>query len=156
MNQFANMVGLAALVVAVVGCCQGTTTLQEGAAKTTVTVTMDGNPVEGASVSFTPTAGGRSATGRTDESGQAEMWTTSAGDGVMAGEYLVSVVKTEVDPSTVVEDPQAYYEEHRRPPPAPKKIAIVPQEYANPKKSGLTATVELDAENDVKLELSSS
>jgi len=156
MKNSINLLGLAALVAMLTGCSQGTTALQDGAAQTSVTVTMDGNPVEGASVSFTPIAGGRSATGRTDETGTADMCTTNTGDGVLAGDYLVSVVKTEIDPSTVVEDPQAYYAEHRRPPPSPKKIAIVPEEYGNAKKSGLTATVKLESENDINLELSSS
>lgn len=127
----------------------------EGAAETTVIVNLDGEPVEGATVTFTPQSGGRSAVGRTDATGTAKMGTSDTGDGVLPGVYAVAVLKSEVDPSSVVSDPQAYYDKHHRAPPPPKQTYLIPEKFSKPKLSGLSATVELGKANEVYFELKS-
>jgi hypothetical protein len=54
-------------------------------------VTLDGKPLEGALVMFTPVAGGRPAAARTDEGGCYELQYTEARDGALLGEHVVSI-----------------------------------------------------------------
>ena len=153
-NRIACTLGLLALALAPVGCSHDGG-LQEGAVAAVAIVTLDGVPIEGATVTFAPVNGGRSATGRTAETGQVAMGTSAPGDGVFPGEYQVSVIKKEVDPSTVIEDPQAYFDEHQRPPPSPKETYVVPKKYSQAKTSGLAVTITEEGDNNILLELSS-
>jgi len=57
------------------------------------TVTLDGAPLEGASVTFTPSEGGRPGSGTTDSSGKFTLTTYEAGDGAVLGQHKVTVVK---------------------------------------------------------------
>ncbi len=59
------------------------------------TVTLDGEPLEGAAISFTPAEGGRPASGNTDAQGKFTLGSFTANDGLPPGSYKVSVVKTE-------------------------------------------------------------
>ncbi len=63
-------------------------------------VTLDGQPVEGASVTFSPEEdSGKAAGGLTDSEGVFDLTTFSEGDGALPGDYRVTVTKTESDPS---------------------------------------------------------
>lgn len=53
-------------------------------------VTLDGEPLEGASVSFIPAAG-RSSSGQTDSSGRYELYYTGRIKGAMLGKHRVSI-----------------------------------------------------------------
>lgn len=152
-SHISCVLGLVALALGAAGCSEQVP-LQDGASPAVAVVTLDGQPVEGATVTLTPVGEGRSATGRTDENGRVEMGTSTPGDGVFPGEYQVSVIKKEVDPATLVEDPQAYFEEHNRPPPSPKETYIVPQKYSQARTSGLTTVITQGGENTITLELS--
>jgi hypothetical protein len=55
------------------------------------TVKLDGRPLEGAAVIFTPVAGGRPAGGRTDASGYYELVYTEDSDGAVLGEHSVRI-----------------------------------------------------------------
>ncbi|QDU77957.1 hypothetical protein Pan97_50360 [Bremerella volcania] len=57
------------------------------------TVTLDGQPLDGAAISFVPAEGGRPSTGQTDDQGHFTLASYTAGDGVPPGEYKVTVVK---------------------------------------------------------------
>jgi hypothetical protein len=59
----------------------------------TGTVTLDGEPLEGAVVGFTPEGGGRPATGTTDAEGRFRLTTFDDGDGALPGRHLVTVAK---------------------------------------------------------------
>jgi hypothetical protein len=54
-------------------------------------VTLDGKPLEGALVMFTPVAGGRPAAARTDEGGCYELQYTEDREGALLGEHIVSI-----------------------------------------------------------------
>jgi hypothetical protein len=56
-------------------------------------VTLDGQPVEGASVQFVPIGEGQPAFGTTDASGVFTLSTFKQGDGALKGEYKVTVSK---------------------------------------------------------------
>ncbi|HEV3117674.1 MAG TPA: carboxypeptidase-like regulatory domain-containing protein [Gemmataceae bacterium] len=67
-------------------------------------VTLDGQPVEGASIQFVPLDGGRVAFGTTDQDGYYTLSAFKPGDGAPKGEYKVTVAKMsdnamKVDPS---------------------------------------------------------
>ncbi|WP_116344378.1 hypothetical protein [Blastopirellula marina] len=146
--------GLCMTTWLVVGCSNQV--LLDGAAKTTVTVTLDDAPVEEAAVVFTPVEGGRSASGRTDVSGVAQMGTARVGDGVFPGEYKIVIVKSIDDPST---PPPAEEDQHehtgRGRPVYAKQIYLVPKKYISTSTSDLSTVVEADVENEVTLKLNS-
>ncbi|EAQ82251.1 hypothetical protein [Blastopirellula marina] len=132
--------------------CSGTTLL-EGAAKTIVTITLDGAPVDGAVVVFMPESGGRSASGISNPQGNAEMGTLESGDGVFPGKYKITIFKSIDDPSFVVKNASA---ESPGAPDSPPQIYLVPKKYISPRTSRLNATVHADQVNEVTLELTSS
>jgi hypothetical protein len=63
--------------------------------RVTGSVTLDGQPVDGATVAFYPDEGRRPARGITDASGNFELMTFKSGDGALLGQHRVSVTKTE-------------------------------------------------------------
>jgi hypothetical protein len=110
----------------------------------TGTVTLDGSPVSGAVVAFTPVGGGRPATGTTDGSGKFTLTTFDDGDGALPGEHLVAVIKGNVGP--VEGDPDSGEgEETPSAPTGPEQQTgqwLVPQDYWNFKTSGLSCEVK--------------
>lgn len=114
------------------------------------TVTYNGSPVEGATVSLvSPVTSGY---GSTDKEGHFTI-RNSQGEGLPVGEYKVTVIKTEV-PKTgkestsemdyVPPDPNA-------PPPQPKEL--LPAKYKQPETSQLGASVTESGPNEVTLTL---
>jgi hypothetical protein len=84
---------LAALSLPLTGC--GGTATNPNLVPVTGTITLDGKPLAGASVTFvgigaTP---GEGATGLTDEAGKYELAHFRAGAGAMPGEYKVVIMK---------------------------------------------------------------
>jgi hypothetical protein len=112
-------------------------------------VTLDGKPVEGAIVTFTPSGPGLGAAGTTDASGVYRLnpLTGRAGGGTLVGEYLVGVRKWEYQdpgPAPDPSDQKAYaawqdksLRASRREP-----TYITPQAYGDAATSGLKATVK--------------
>lgn len=73
------------------------------------TVTMDGEPLSSALVTFTPAAGGRSSTGKTDASGKYELAFVDS-KGALIGSHNVSVTTlTEVAASAPVSSDSEEY-----------------------------------------------
>jgi hypothetical protein len=122
-------------------------------------VTLDGKPIDGVAVTFTPAAGeqGIQAFGTTQADGS---YTLSAfrgarpGSGTVIGDYLVSCTKTiggdlplEVPPppdDATAADHEAWRREEakrRRTPPTPIQY-LVPKAYGDSQTSGLRATVK--------------
>jgi len=119
------------------------------------TVTLNGQPVDGATVVFVPKAlgtwgaaapqGPQVATGETDAQGRYSLGTFAKGDGAIPGEYLVKVFKypkpaAPAGTSSGGEEEYRPPEENAPPPPAPKNM--LPEKYANEQTSGLSFTVE--------------
>ncbi|MCU0877820.1 MAG: carboxypeptidase-like regulatory domain-containing protein [Pirellulaceae bacterium] len=127
-------------------------------------VKHNGNPVEGAIVSFVPTqTTGETATavGTTDASGKYVLSTRAKDDGAIPGDYKVSITKIEGGGqgtaagggavSTDGEMPADYAGASDAPPPTTKNL--LPAKYASADTSGLTATVGSKAETfDFNLE----
>ena len=87
-------------------------------------MTLDGQPVAGAAVVFTPEQG-EMATATTDASGRFELSTFERADGALPGKHRVTVAKTTVEPG---EDE--------------KIVFLIPKEYGNLKTSPLTWDVQ--------------
>lgn len=119
------------------------------------TVTLNGQPVDGATVVFVPKApstggttnpqGPQAASGETDAQGRYSLGTFAKGDGAIPGEYLVKVFKypkptTPAGTSSGGEEEYQPPEENALPPPAAKNM--LPEKYANEQTSGLSFTVE--------------
>lgn len=145
-----------ALLVAtmmMVGCGEGTQDDRPARAKVTGTVTHNGSPVEGATVSLQPASGsGQGAIGKTDASGKFTLTTYTPGDGALPGEYKISVSKVEVT-SMVSEEEALKLQEQGRPIPPAQTKQLLPQKYGNTETSGLTTTVEADQENQLDIAL---
>jgi len=117
-------------LLVVAGC--GGQILPEGMPKLTpvvLTVTMDGAPLDGATVGLIPLDSANSrwnAGGVTDQSGKAKIRTLAQYNGAVAGKYKVTVTKTYIEPSP---EGQTYEEfrKTKRPPPVEhvhKKFAV--------------------------------
>ncbi len=158
----AGVVSAAALigVLATVGCGSS----RPSTYQVTGTVTYEGDPVEGATVSFASTdPETRGAMGVTDSQGQYELTTFEKADGALPGEFKVRVFKYDREPEEVemsdgppdqiIEDmpddyePEAYEE-------AEPAQHLLPEEYASPASTPLSFTVEASDENvyDIDLE----
>ena len=128
--------------------------------KTTGTVTLDGKPIEGATVSFYPDGTNKPANGETDASGQYQMSSFNKNDGATVGSFRVTVQKqpkveyestpegTPYDPSMESSEPQAASD-------MGQSENSLPKMYADPETSGLTATVAESDSNVFNFELSS-
>lgn len=131
--------------ITALGCGSGTGL--EGLVSVQGTVTYNGNPVEGATVTFSPVAAGsKAAVGKTDASGVYSLTTRDPGDGIMPGDYTISVSKTEATGGLSLEEAEKWTEENPgKQPPSPKITEHLPAKYKTAKTSGLKATV---AESD--------
>jgi hypothetical protein len=148
--------------IAVVGCPGGGTAIQTDYVEGVVT--LDGEPVAGAIVTFQPKGpGGMSATGMTDEQGKYTLnpvgggqMAAEAGSGTLAGEYYVGVVKTEMEVPLSEEEAEEQGVEYVPPTgmESTKVTHIVPERYNNPKESGIEKTVT-EGQNSIPIELTS-
>ena len=75
-------------------------------AKVTGTVTLDGNPVSGATVTFAPNDGGRRSYGATDKQGHYELRFTGQLKGAVVGSHRVTIETGESESTTQSEDSQ--------------------------------------------------
>jgi hypothetical protein len=115
------------------------------------TVTVDGRPVEGASVMFMPQFPGRPALGVTDASGQFRLTTFASGDGAQPGQHTVTVTLQKTTGFVADKDGLSGGM-------APEGVRIewvVPQRYSKPETSELSVEVK-QGMSSVKLDLTSS
>lgn len=153
-----SWLALAALLPVHLTGCSGTSAPSGRPALTPVSglVFLDGEPVSGAVVTFQNTTGGPAAFGLTDATGAFELRTFEDGDGATRGEHRVTVTKFapgEESPAVSMDDP-AYDTPAANRPERPRNE--VPDIYANPSTSGLTAMVPEEGQGaEVMLELAS-
>lgn len=104
-------------------------------------VLWNGEPVENAIVALDSLAHKVTAVGTTDAEGIFKLETYRPGDGAVAGEHLVRIEKLET--TTVTAD-------------GITQVSVLPQRYADAKKSRLTATVTADGKTTLSFELTGS
>jgi hypothetical protein len=155
-------------LAALAGCPGGGTGV--GTVPVTGTVTLDGSPVSGASVAFSPkSADGRAAAGVTDASGRFELTTVAGGDGAMPGSYAVTITKAAGQALAPGQDPrsmggQLSAEQKEAASAAAKQAtgaggagagaeSAVPDKYASADTSGFTAEVTAGGDNDFTFEM---
>jgi len=149
-----------------VGCPRGKPGLKTVAV--TGTVTLDGQPVDGASVAFSPKApDGKAAVGLTDSSGKFTLKTDGTTEGALPGSYTVTVSKTSGGSadSAAMQPPSGQMsaeetaamakkaEEMMRGGGAVEAKDLLPAKYKSPATSGLTAEVKKGGENNFTFEL---
>ncbi|MGQ9762512.1 MAG: carboxypeptidase-like regulatory domain-containing protein [Thermogutta sp.] len=118
------------------------------------TVTFNGAPVEGATVTFIPKEGvtgepkPQAASGITDSSGRYTIGTFATGDGAIPGEYLVKVTKyrsaqrqqpAETNPENEM---QAFFQYEQGAKQQTRPKSELPAKYENEKTSGLFFQVQ--------------
>ncbi len=109
-------------------------------------VTLDGEPVEGATVLFKPQDGrGRPASGLTDSAGVFVLTTFREGDGVLPGSYLILVTKTEgresAAPAIIPGDDQSIKIHYKERFAKNRKKSLLPARYGDESKTPLSCTV---------------
>ena len=101
-------------------------------------VLWDGKPEEGVVVSLESKVHNVSSIAITDSTGAFKLKTYKTGDGAVAGEHAVRLEKR------IVKDPSAEIV---------VEVIVLPKKYADPKTSGLTATVAEKGPNDFTFEV---
>lgn len=142
-----------AVSVLLLGCGGGTKEDPNRPARTKVSgkVTLQGAPVEGATITLRPVQGNHSALALTDASGRYVLGTFDKSDGVVPGEYEVTVTK--LAPGTGGSQPSPddpNYNPNVKPEP-PKHL--LPEKYADPKTSNLKASVSTAPRDDLEFDL---
>jgi hypothetical protein len=147
-----------AVLVGLAGCASESRRDGPEMVDVTGTITLDGEPVEGAHVRFSPETRGPAAFAVSDKRGRYELRTFDPGDGAIPGKYGISVTK-EVSEGGMEFDSQAameaYVKEHGERPPARTTTSVLPEKYSIKKTSGLTAEITVAKKNRFDLELTS-
>lgn len=151
------------MLVFAVGCGGGKDPNRPKTCPVSGIVTLSGTPVEGATVNFQLAGGKTSSLGMTDASGKYTLSTFGGSDGARPGDYKVSIVK--YDRQAVQTPPPGQLapggidEKTYAPPqatganePAVPKNRL-PEKYANPETSQLTAKVDDKGKNEINFAL---
>lgn len=118
-------------------------------------VRYQGQPLEGALVTFSNPKLSASASGRTDAEGKFTLTTFESGDGAVPGKHLVSVSKVQT-PDQVVDKSSAPTVRNARTGPPKQTRWLIPKRYGNASTSGLTVDVGESGSTDIVLELQGS
>jgi hypothetical protein len=125
-------------------------------------VTLDGRPVDGATVSFMPLEeGGRNATGLTGSDGVFNLTTDNTGDGAVPGSYKVVISKTppiEETRAVSVSDPKsmqkaygAFLKQQQKQTGPPKSSSLLPAVYGDADKTPLRQKVPAEGRAEFAL-----
>lgn len=126
----------------------------------TGTVTLDGTPVDGATVNLLSDVGNRVASGKTDASGKFSLKTivgSQSVDGAIVGGHGVAVLKAESS-GEPMGDPREMMEKMTTNPAITsefKQTYVIPAKYNNPTMSGIRVEVTESGPNDITLDLKS-
>jgi len=144
-----------AVVVSLTGCTEPEPADRLNRVPATATVKYNGTAVEGATVTlFAKDASGKGAFGMTDSTGKATLGTYESGDGVVPGEYTVTVFKTEGATSGVVGDAEeSDVPEEGAEHEVAASADVLPVKYKDISTTDLSATVTEGGDNDFVFEL---
>jgi hypothetical protein len=133
--------------------CSGSSGDRPKTVPVTGTVIYNGEPIEGAHVTFFSPDKSVTAFARTGSDGTFKLTTFDEGDGAVVGTHKVSIMKREIigdvpaSTYTGEGDPPANYEELEDQP-ALETRSILPAQYSNVETSNLTAEVTERGDND--------
>lgn len=116
-------------------------------------ITLDGQPVSDAIVSFIANDNQRPANGFTDSTGSYELTTFSRGDGAMEGTFRVTVVKYEKRAAKAATSNEEYVPAGPGRPNDRGPKNILPKQYADQINTPLTATVQSKRDNPISFDL---
>lgn len=121
----------------------------------TATVTMGGSPLAGASVAFLPALEeGRGASGLSGEDGKLTLTTYKPGDGVIPGEYRVTVTKVQQSSVEVTDDPDdPNYGNEDEEELNEEPQSLIPERYGVADDSGFSADVTESGPNEFTFDL---
>lgn len=120
------------------------------------TVSWKGEPVEEAFVAFSPkdNSDGRSASGTTDAQGRFKVSTLNNNDGILPGEYFVTISKSTTTREGGLESSDNPDENRGRiVQETVTETHFIPQAYADRKTSGLSAVISSKGEKNLTFEL---
>lgn len=123
-------------------------------------VLLDGQPLEGASIVFSPVAPGEhAASAVSGRGGEFELKAFPSKAGAVPGEYHIGVTKTvDVGPAAALK-PEAFGEDagHAESSPAPREYKnLIPAKFENAETSGLKAEIPEGGTTGLRIELKSS
>ena len=153
-------IALAALLIVCAACvgCKGSRL--EGLVDAEGVVTLNGTPVEGATVIFAPKSYGEksgSATAVTDASGKFKLTTSQPGDGAYPGDYLISVAKDRLEGVMTLEEAQRRSADPdgagKEAAPEQSVVHELPVKYADINSSGLTVSIPAGGDKNITLAL---
>lgn len=114
-------------------------------------VTLDGQPLEGAAVIFAPDDGKYAGQALTDSSGRFEAQAFPSKEGMVPGSYKVGVSKTIERKGKAVTGPDAAHDAGG----GVEWVNVVPVQYTDPTKSGLTAQIPEGGTTELKFDVKS-
>lgn len=112
------------------------------------TVTLDGSPVEGATIMFCAPNLKLTAYGKTDVTGAYQLTTYEQGDGAPVGHFQVTIRKQEHEVTAKSDHPAL--------PPASRSLDRLPLKYAESETSGLSVDIAVGDPNTFDFDLHSS
>ena len=150
---------VATLCCALVGGCSKARL--EGLVPAEGVVTLNGEPVEGATVMFAPkkidpSRPRGSAQALTDAAGKFKLTTLDPGDGVFPGDYYVTVTKDRVEGGMSLDEVKRRRENpDSADEPAPEQTLVreLPDQYADINSSGLDQTIPAEGNKNLELAL---
>ena len=154
-----------------VGCSESDSSGRPKTYTASGTVTLNGQPLEGATVNFYPMEGSGSAIGMTDANGKYTLTTYTSNDGAVPGQYKVSITKYEggaapkatntpppgtlapgdLDAATYAQPNEGAAAAGAAAPTGPKNL--VPEKYSNADSSGLRGTIDPKDGNENNFDL---
>ncbi len=160
-NRFLLISSLSVLAVFAVGCGDGVKVPKT--VPVTGTVTLDGKPVDGASVNLISEEGNITSSGQSDASGKFTLTTiigSKSVPGAVPGKHKVCVVKTSSSggAAPTSSDPKELMAKMLTNPSATNEVKqtfLVPQKYSSPSSTPISAEVTEAGPNDLKVDLSS-
>lgn len=165
MLRWCTGIGVAAILAAMIGCGGGVASVRTVPVKGKVT--LDGKPVEGATVQFAPEdSGGRAASGVTKSDGTFELTTAGGGPGAVPGNYKVAITKRTTAgpaqaPKSQEEAMKAIQEQMAKGGSAaliktpPKVQDELPPQYGDAATSGFSAEVTVGGKNEFTFDMTS-
>jgi len=125
---------------------------RDGRADAGGVVTLDGSPLEGATVSLVPQGDTPSAVAKTDANGEFTFTTHTPNDGAIPGQYKVTVSKVEMS-GGVSEDEANELMAAGKPVPSPTRKELVPAKYTKANSTDIEVTINEGEGNHIEIPL---